>query len=131
MPTIPVRTSARSQFVDITREVADVVRASGVQEGLCHVFVMHTTAGLTINENADPDVTRDMLDVLERLVPRDAGYAHAEGNSDSHVKSSLMGCSTTVPVRNGRLVLGTWQSIYFCEFDGPRSRKANVTVTGE
>ena len=126
---LSVRTSSRMQFVDITRDVQDAVEAGGVSDGLCTVYVPHTTAGITINENADPDVTRDIMDTLERLVPRDASYHHVEGNADSHVKASLMGSSVSVLVENGRLVLGTWQGIYFCEFDGPRSRQVYVRVT--
>lgn len=125
---LPVRTSARVQFVDITPEVQRVVRESGIMEGICTIFVPHTTAGITINENADPDVTRDLIDTLERLVPRDARYRHVEGNADSHVKASLMGFSASVIVQGGRLLLGTWQAIYFCEFDGPRNRQVYVRV---
>lgn len=125
---LPVRTSARVQFVDITSEVQRVVRESGITEGICTVFVPHTTAGITINENADPDVTRDLTDTLERLVPRDAHYRHVEGNADSHVKASLMGFSASVIVQGGRLLLGTWQAIYFCEFDGPRNRQVYVRI---
>ena len=125
---LSVRTSSRTQFVDITRDVQEAVSATGVSDGICTVYVPHTTAGVTINENADPDVTRDIMDTLERLVPRDAGYRHAEGNADSHVKASLMGCSVNVLVDGGRLVLGTWQGIYFCEFDGPRDRQVYVRV---
>ena len=125
---LSVRTSARMQFVDITRDVQDAVKSSGVSDGVCTIYVPHTTAGITINENADPDVTRDIMDTLERLVPRDASYHHIEGNADSHVKASLMGSSVNVFVENGRLVLGTWQGIYFCEFDGPRSRQVHVKV---
>lgn len=125
---ISVRTSARTEFVDITREVQDVVKSSGVSDGLCIVYVPHTTAGITINENADPDVVRDIIDTLERLVPRDARYRHIEGNADSHVKASLMGFSVSVFIENCRLALGTWQGIYFCEFDGPRSRNVLVQV---
>jgi len=123
---LSVRTSSRTQFVDITREVQDAVKASGVSDGVCTVYVPHTTAGITINENADPDVTRDIIDTLNRLVPRSGSYRHAEGNADSHVKASLMGFSVSVLVEGGRLVLGTWQGIYFCEFDGPRARQVYV-----
>jgi secondary thiamine-phosphate synthase enzyme len=123
-----VRTNAREEFVDITREVVRAVAEMGMRDGAVLVYCPHTTAGLTINENADPDVVRDMHDVLSRLVPCDAGYRHCEGNADSHVKASLMGSSVTVPVMSGELQLGTWQGIYLCEFDGPRSR--NVIVTG-
>lgn len=125
---LSVKTSSRSQMVDITRQVQDAVKSSGVSDGLCTVYVPHTTAGVTINENADPDVTQDILDTLEHLVPPNAGYRHREGNADSHVKASLMGFSVSVIVEKGRLVLGTWQGIYFCEFDGPRDRQVYVSV---
>ena len=126
-----VRTRSRSEFVDITSQVRDAIRASGVSSGFCVVFVPHTTAGVTINENADPTVVRDMLAHLERAVPPNAGYTHAEGNSDSHIKASMMGSSVVVPLVGGRIQLGTWQGIYFCEFDGPRRRSFSVTVTGD
>lgn len=125
---LTIRTNARSDMVDITSSVQAVVTASKVDSGLCHVFVPHTTAGITIQENADPDVVADFLGALERLVPRNAGYRHVEGNSDSHVKASLVGSSVTIPVQGGRLQLGTWQAVYLCEFDGPRLRKVIVTV---
>lgn len=127
MEVLTVRTHSRTEFVDITSEVARVVAQSGVAEGICMVFVPHTTAGVTINENADPSVRSDILKELNSIVPFEDGYAHAEGNSAAHVKSSMMGCSCMAPIREGRLALGTWQGIYFCEFDGPRSRKAQVT----
>jgi len=130
MTRIDVRTSRRDEMVDVTSRVAEAVRADGVAEGWALVFCPHTTAGVTINENADPDVVTDVLDTLRRLVPRDAGYRHVEGNSDGHVKASLVGSSVTIPVAAGRLVLGTWQGVYFCEFDGPRSRKLLVTTVG-
>jgi secondary thiamine-phosphate synthase enzyme len=126
---IAVRTRSRAEFVDITRSVAGAVRESGITDGACTVFVRHTTAGVTINENADPSVVFDILNHLEKMVPPRQGYTHAEGNSDSHIKASLMGSSVTVPVSDGRMMLGTWQGIYFCEFDGPRSRSCIVTVT--
>lgn len=125
MQTLTVRSSAREQFLDITEPVAAAVRESGVS-GLCQVFVPHTTAAVTINENADPSVVRDILAKMARLVPRDEGYAHAEGNSDAHVKASLIGSSVLLPLDRGRLALGTWQAVYFCEFDGPRTRKVHV-----
>lgn len=125
--TIDVRTGARAELVNITARLADLVPTSF--DGLCHVFCQHTTAGLTINENADPDVVRDILAELERLVPwQNSRFRHGEGNSAAHVKSSLVGCSVTVPVRDGHLLLGTWQGIFFCEFDGPRSRRVVVQV---
>ncbi len=125
---VNVDTNVREEFVEITRDVARAVLASGLQDGLAVVYCPHTTAGLTINENADPDVTRDMLDVLQRLVPCDDGYRHCEGNADAHVKASLMGSSVTVPVRHGELKLGRWQGVYLCEFDGPRPRNLHVTT---
>ena len=127
MKRIAVKTRARQEFVEITAEVDRALSESGVKGGVALVFCPHTTAGLTINENADPDVAADMLDVLERLVPCDEGYRHCEGNADSHVKASLMGASVSVPVEDGALSLGTWQGIYLCEFDGPRSRTVTVS----
>ena len=129
MEVVSVKTGRKTELVDITGQVERVVRASGVSDGVAHVFALHTTAGITINENADPTVVQDLLEALERAVPRDASYRHSEGNSPAHVKSSLMGCCQTVPVEDGKLVLGTWQGIFFCEFDGPRSRKVGVQVT--
>ncbi len=128
MHTFTVKTNTRSEFVDITRTVQSAVDASGVRQGICLVHVPHTTAGVTINENADPAVKADILDWLEKAVPRRGGYRHSEGNSDAHIKASLMGPSLGVPVEGGRLVLGTWQSIYLCEFDGARSRQVHVQV---
>ena len=116
-------------FIDITGQVRKIVAAGYVQNGLCQIFVPHTTAGVTINENADPDVVTDMLAALGKMVP-DLHYRHSEGNSPAHVKSSLVGCSITVPISEGRLCLGTWQGIYFCEFDGPRTRKVWVQLVG-
>ncbi len=128
---IDVSTGSRTQFIDITDRISEEVRRTGVQNGTCFVFTQHTTAGLTINENADPDVVRDILAGLARLVPPAGDYRHAEGNSDAHIKASLMGFSLTIPVIDGRLALGTWQGIYFCEFDGPRNRHVLVGVGGE
>ena len=129
MPTnIKVKTSSRIDMVDITASVQKEVAKTGVSDGFCFVYVPHTTAGITINEGADPAVCHDILTKLNELVPADAGYRHMEGNSDSHIKASIMGSSVTVMVENGRLVLGTWQKIFFCEFDGPRSRKVYVKV---
>ena len=127
--TISVRTASRDQFVDITDEVSEAVAESGVDDGVATVFVPHTTAGVTINENADPSVVTDLLAALDQAVPwRQGFYRHSEGNSAAHVKSSLMGCSLQVLISGGRLLLGTWQGIYFCEFDGPRSRQAVIAV---
>jgi secondary thiamine-phosphate synthase enzyme len=127
---IPVNTGARVQLVDVTRQAADVVAGSKVKSGMCYLYVPHTTAGITINENADPDVVTDIIRGLEKIVPVAGGYRHAEGNSDAHIKASLMGFSCLVPVVDGRLALGTWQGIYFCEFDGPRRRKMLIGVAG-
>lgn len=121
-----VKTSKREQLLDVTDRVATEVRDSGVAEGWALVFVPHTTAGVTVNENADPTVCRDLLEGLRRLAPREADWSHAEGNADSHLKASLMGSSVTVPVSGGALVLGTWQGVYLCEFDGPRRRQVLV-----
>jgi len=123
-----VTSHAREEMVDITGRVAECVRESGIADGVCTVFVPHTTAAVTINENADPAVAHDMLSALAALVPRDRGYAHAEGNSDAHLKASLIGNSTAVLVEDGRLLLGVWQAVYLCEFDGPRHREVWVRV---
>jgi secondary thiamine-phosphate synthase enzyme len=128
METFSVRTHGRTELVNITRQVEAAVREAGVQDGLCVVFCPHTTAAVTIQENADPDVTADLLMELNKVVPFDDDYAHGEGNSAAHIKSSLVGCSETVIVEGGHLVLGTWQAIYFCEFDGPRQRTVMVKV---
>ena len=127
---IDVRTGSRAQFIDITDRISEEIGRAGVQNGTCFVFTQHTTAGLTINENADPDVVRDILAGLTRLVPPTGDYRHAEGNSDAHIKASLMGFSLMIPVIDGRLALGTWQGIYFCEFDGPRNRHVLAGVSG-
>ena len=126
MKNITLRTNDRCELIDITGQVQKAIQECGLQDGLAIVFVPHTTAGLTINENADPSVLTDLLENLERLVPQHSNYRHMEGNSDAHCKASLMGASANVAVHAGKLVLGTWQGIYFCEFDGPRSRKFQV-----
>ena len=130
MVSLSIRTKSRTQLVDITREVASALAEVKAGSGACVVYVPHTTAGVTINENADPTVCSDMEGELDRLVPWDGPYRHMEGNSAAHVKSTLVGSSVTVPVEGGQLVLGTWQGIYFCEFDGPRTRKVHVQVIG-
>ena len=124
MQSFSVRTPEREAMVDITRQVAGAM--GRVSSGICQVFVTHTTAGVTINENADPDVPADMLAHLSAVVPRRADFRHGEGNSDAHIKSSLVGCSALVPVRGGAPVLGTWQAIFLCEFDGPRTRRVQI-----
>lgn len=118
-------------MLDVTRPVTEAVADSKVRNGVCYLYVPHTTATVTINENADPDVVTDLINGLSRVAPASAGYRHAEGNSDAHIKASLVGFSGFVPVIDGRLALGTWQGIYFCEFDGPRSRKMLIGVTGD
>ncbi|MFP4163808.1 MAG: secondary thiamine-phosphate synthase enzyme YjbQ [Chitinispirillaceae bacterium] len=128
---VSISTSRRSCWVDVTSQVQGVVMDSGIKQGICTVSSLHTTGGITLNENADPDVERDFFYKLDRLVDRDPNFRHAEGNSDSHLKTSMVGLSALVPIRSGKLVLGTWQSMYFCEFDGPRSRRVTVTVMGE
>ena len=126
--TVNVKTRSRIEMVDITSSVQKEVSKSGTSDGICLVYVPHTTAGITINEGADPAVCKDIMDKLNELVPANAGYRHMEGNADSHIKASLMGSSVFVMVENGRLVLGTWQKIFFCEFDGPRSRRVHITT---
>jgi secondary thiamine-phosphate synthase enzyme len=131
LQTLTVRTSSRNEFLDLTREIQAAVLESGVREGLCHLFVPHTTAALTINENADPSVKSDILMVLNKIISDQEPYRHLEGNSPAHIKASLLGPQLTLMVSSGRLVLGTWQGIYFCEFDGPRSRRLHLKVMGD
>lgn len=131
MQTLNVKTKSRREFVEVTDEVQRVVSESGVREGLCVVYCPHTTAAVTVNENADPDVVHDMLLWMGRSIPKEqAGFQHGEGNSDSHIQCSLVGPSQTLIVSQGKIVLGRWQGIYFCEFDGPRSRSLHVQVVG-
>jgi secondary thiamine-phosphate synthase enzyme len=125
---LTVRTGQRTELVDITADVSRRVAQSGVREGLCMLYVPHTTAGVTINEGADPSVRVDILMVLNQMVPWKADYRHMEGNSPAHVKATLVGASQTVAIENGELVLGTWQAIFFCEFDGPRARKVHLRI---
>lgn len=128
MKEISLQTHSRFEMIDVTAAVQKTVREEKIDSGICLVYTPHTTAAITINENADPDVPRDILAALDRAVPLSANYRHAEGNSAAHVKSSLVGASELVIIENGHLVLGTWQSIFFCEFDGPRTRKVIVKV---
>jgi secondary thiamine-phosphate synthase enzyme len=130
MQSFSVRTQRRTQFLNITRQVESSVADSGIKNGIVTVFVPHTTAGITINENADPDVQSDIMDALERTVPWEADYSHSEGNAAAHVKASIIGSTVQIIVENGRLQLGTWQGVYFCEFDGPRSRNVWVMTLG-
>lgn len=126
-----VKTNARVEMIDVTGMIRAQIREQKFGNGLCHIFVPHTTAAVTINENADPDVPRDIITILDRIVPLTGNYRHAEGNSAAHVKASLIGASELVMVENGDLVLGTWQSVFFCEFDGPRTRKLLIKfITG-
>ena len=131
LQTLTVRTSSRNEFLDLTREIQAAILESGVREGLCHLFVPHTTAALTINENADPSVKSDILMVLNKIISDQEPYRHLEGNSPAHIKASLLGPQLTLMVSSGRLVLGTWQGIYLCEFDGPRSRRLHLKVMGD
>ena len=128
MHTISLRTSRRTELRNVTTEVEKIVRASGCQSGVCHLYVPHTTAGVLINEGYDPDVARDMEGAFDRLVPDSPHFKHSEGNSDSHIKTALVGSSTTIWIENGRLSLGRWQQIFFAEFDGPRTRELRVKI---
>lgn len=130
MTVIAIRSSAKCQLISITSHIQQLVEESGMDNGICVVFVPHTTAGITINESADPDVRHDILAHLDRLVPEASGYRHVEGNSDAHIKASMMGASVTVVVEDGELVLGRWQDIYLAEFDGPRHRSVYAKVIG-
>ncbi len=125
---VNVKTDARTQMLDITSQVQGAVKKSGIKNGLVHVFSMHTTAAITINENADPAVETDILNTINKIIPWDDHFKHMEGNSAAHIKVSLFGPSETIPLENGALVLGTWQGVYFCEFDGPRNRHVNIQV---
>jgi secondary thiamine-phosphate synthase enzyme len=128
METLRVKTDRRTQLVDVTREVERAVAASGVASGVCYVYLPHTTAAVMINEHADPDVATDLEGVFDRLVPHKGPYRHSEGNSDSHAKAVMVGASQLILVEGGKLALGTWQGVFFCEFDGPRERKMWVKV---
>ena len=129
MTSFTLRTTARCEMIDITDRVAALVKESGIQDGSCLVFVPHTTAAVTINENADPDVPLDILATVDRIIPFSDHYQHAEGNAAAHIKASLFGASQTIFIESGRLVLGTWQSFFFCEFDGPRTRQVLIRLT--
>ena len=130
METLRVKTDRRTQLVDVTREVKRAVAAAGVASGVCYVYVPHTTAAVMINEHADPDVATDLEGVFDRLVPHKGPYRHSEGNSDSHAKAMMVGASQIIFVEGGKLALGSWQGVFFCEFDGPRERKMWVKVMG-
>lgn len=128
MKEIILKTNRRIELIDITAQVAEAVRSSGIREGICVVYCPHTTAGLTINERADPNVASDIVNRLSKLVPHNENYAHIEGNADAHIKSTLTGNSVQLIVNNGNLLLGVWQGIFFCEYDGPRNRRVWVQV---
>jgi secondary thiamine-phosphate synthase enzyme len=128
MEKLSVQSNERTEIIDITREVQSVVNASGIENGVCFVFIPHTTAGVTINENADPDVKSDILMEINKVIPFNDSYRHMEGNSAAHIKASLFGNSEMVIISNGRLQLGTWQGVFFCEFDGPRSRQVWLNI---
>jgi secondary thiamine-phosphate synthase enzyme len=125
---LSVQSNSRTEFIDVTQKLQAMVAETGVKSGLCLLFVPHTTAAVTINENADPSVPVDILKILNQVVPWQADYRHLEGNSAAHIKSTLVGASQTVAIAEGRLVLGTWQAVFFCEFDGPRRRKLHVRI---
>lgn len=128
---INIKTRSQIEFIDITSQVQGVIDKSGFKEGVCNVYVPHTTAAVTINENADPDVIRDIITRLNEIVPLNGNYRHTEGNSAAHIKASIIGASELVFIKDGRLILGTWQSIFFCEFDGPRSRRVLIKIVKE
>jgi len=123
-----VKSKSKTEFIDITEDIRALIKESGVQQGVCHIYVPHTTAGVTINEGADPAVKRDIIATLNRLLPFEGDYHHMEGNSAAHIKSTLVGAAQIVLIDEGKLLLGTWQSIYFCEFDGPRHRRVLVKI---
>ena len=129
--TIGINTKSRVEFLDITNEVQRVVQLNSVERGVCHIFVPHTTAAVIVNEHADPSVVQDIAAQLDAMIPQHSGYRHMEGNSPAHIKASLLGNSETVLIENGKLVLGTWQGIFFCEFDGPRSRNMLIKLASD
>ncbi|MDL1974998.1 MAG: secondary thiamine-phosphate synthase enzyme YjbQ [Deltaproteobacteria bacterium] len=126
MPAMDIKTTTRTEMINITRDIERMLSDSNIKNGLCHIFVPHTTAGITINEGADPSVAEDIVSAFKKLIPWEGGYRHLEGNSAAHIKTSLVGSSDIVAVEDGRLQLGTWQAVFFCEFDGPRTRKVQV-----
>ena len=128
---INIKTKTRTEFVDITSEIQQVIDEAGIKNGICCMYVPHTTAGITINEGADPSVVSDIQRTLSKLIPNNLNYSHMEGNSDAHIKSTVVGASKTVIIDDGKLLLGTWQSIFFCEFDGPRHRRVLVKLMSD
>lgn len=129
LKTIEIKTNKQTEFMDITNDINKIIKEHNIKDGICNIFIPHTTAAVTINENADPDVKHDMIKELNNIVPFEDNYRHFEGNSAAHIKSSIMGFSESIIIDNGSLVLGTWQGIYFCEFDGPRKRKIIIKIT--
>lgn len=128
---LSIKTRKRTEFVDITSDINQLIQKSGTDQGLCMIYVPHTTAAVTINESADPSVKSDILMVLNQIIPWEANYRHLEGNSPAHIKSTLVGSSELIAIDNSRLILGTWQGVFFCEFDGPRTRKVDVRIVAE
>ena len=128
---LSVKTRERTELIDITSDINQLIQKSGIDQGLCMIYVPHTTAAVTINESADPSVKSDILMILNQIIPWEANYRHLEGNSPAHIKSTLVGSSELIAIENGRLILGTWQGIFFCEFDGPRTRKVDVRIMAE
>ena len=128
---LKVRTPERNKLIDITKEIQEIIDKNNIKEGILHIYCPHTTAAITINENCDPSVQSDISATLEKLIPHHSGYAHAEGNADAHIKASIVGSSKTVFVDNGKIAFGTWQGIYLCEFDGPRTREVWVKIIKE
>ena len=126
-----IRTRLKVEFQDITDRVNDIINQSGIEEGICLVYVPHTTSAVTVNEHADPDVVADIITRLDAIVPQNVGYRHGEGNSAAHIKAALIGTSVTIPVHYGELALGTWQGVFFCEFDGPRNRDAHIKIIAD
>jgi len=131
MNILQIKTNQKEEFIDLTSKIQDSVQSIGIKNGICVVYVPHTTAGVTINENADPSVKKDILMTLKKMVPDSLSYTHAEGNSPSHIKASLVGSSVEVIIQNGHLALGTWQGLFFCEFDGPRQRQIYFQILNE
>lgn len=129
MQILEIETTSHTEMIDITAEIAAAISKNNVKSGVCTIFVPHTTAGITINENADPSVRKDFINVFEKLIPKYERYSHAEGNSPAHIKSSIFGPSLNIIIEDGKLMLGTWQGIFFCEFDGPRNRKIYLQIT--
>lgn len=128
LKTLNIKSKSKVEFIDITEEINEVIKESKINSGICYLYVPHTTAGITINEGADPSVKRDIITTLNRIIPFEGDYQHVEGNSAAHIKSSIVGVSQSLIIENGRLLLGTWQSVYFCEFDGPRHRRVLIKL---